>query len=148
MDVLSAQIASKDADAAHVQVKGLVGSLDAVIAAAVQHKKKTPALYILSDREEAAYFQNDLQNLLGSTEVLFYPTSYKRPYHYEEVDNANVLMRGEILNKLSAGRNTPVQIVTYPEALFEKVINKRSLKANTFSVKVGKSSILHFLTEF
>jgi transcription-repair coupling factor (superfamily II helicase) len=58
---------------------------------------------MLSDREEAAYFQNDLQNLLGKTEVLFYPTSYKRPYHYEEVDNANVLMRGEILNKLSAG---------------------------------------------
>lgn len=148
LDVLTAQIASRDAEAAHVQVKGLVGSLDAVVAAAVQHKKKTPALYILSDREEAAYFQNDLQNLLGSTEVLFYPTSYKRPYHYEEVDNANVLMRGEILNKLSAGRSTPVQIVTYPEALFEKVINKRSLRANTFSVKVGEKLDPAFLTEF
>jgi transcription-repair coupling factor (superfamily II helicase) len=148
LDVLAAQIASRDAEAAHVQVKGLVGSLDAVIAAAVQQKKRTPALYILSDREEAAYFQNDLQNLLGPTEVLFYPTSYKRPYHYEEVDNANVLMRGEILNKLSAGRSTPIQIVTYPEALFEKVINKRSLKANTFSVKVGEKLDPSFLTEF
>jgi transcription-repair coupling factor (superfamily II helicase) len=148
LDILSTQIASKDPEAAHIQIKGLVGSLDAVIAAAMQEKKKTPSVYVLSDREEAAYFQNDLQNLIGKTEVLFYPTSYKRPYHYEEVDNANVLMRGEILNKLSASKTLPTQIVTYPEALFEKVINKRSLKANTFSVKVGEKLDPSFLTEF
>ena len=114
LDLFISQIASKKQDAAHVQIKGLVGSLDAVIAAAIQQKKKSPALYILSDREEAAYFQNDLQNLLGKTEVLYYPTSYKRPYHYEEVDNANVLMRGEILNKLNVAKPGPFQIVTYP----------------------------------
>lgn len=148
LDVLSTQIASKDPEASHVQIKGLVGSLDAVVAASIQEKKKGPAVYILSDREEAAYFQNDLQNLIGKTEVLFYPTSYKRPYHYEEVDNANVLMRGEILNKLSASKSVATQIVTYPEALFEKVINKRSLKANTFSVKVGEKLDPSFLTEF
>ena len=148
LDILNTQIASNDPDAAHLQIKGLVGSLDAVVAASVQDKKKSSAVYILSDREEAAYFQNDLQNLLGKTEVLFYPTSYKRPYHYEEVDNANVLMRGEILNKLSASKAVPTQIVTYPEALFEKVINKRSLKANTFSVKVGEKLDPSFLTEF
>ena len=148
LDLFISQIASKKEDAAHIQIKGLVGSLDAVIAAAVQQKKKVPALYILSDREEAAYFQNDLQNLLGKTEVLYYPTSYKRPYHYEEVDNANVLMRGEILNKLNVAKPGPFQIVTYPEALFEKVINKRSLIANTFSVKVGEKLDPSFLTEF
>ncbi|WP_159475627.1 transcription-repair coupling factor [Dyadobacter sp. 3J3] len=148
LDLFISQIASKKQDAAHIQIKGLVGSVDAVIAAAVQQKKKSPALYILSDREEAAYFQNDLQNLLGKTEVLYYPTSYKRPYHYEEVDNANVLMRGEILNKLNVAKPGPFQIVTYPEALFEKVINKRSLIANTFSVKVGQKLDPSFLTEF
>ncbi len=148
LDIIISQIASKSEDAAHVQVKGLVGSLDAVVAAAIQQKGKGPALYILSDRDEAAYFQNDLQNLLQKTEVLFYPTSYKRPYQYEEVDNANVLMRGEILNKLNVAKPGPVQIVTYPEALFEKVISKRSLKANTFPVKVGEKLDPSFLTEF
>lgn len=148
LELFISQIASKKQDAAHVQIKGLVGSVDAVIAAAIQQKKKSPALYILSDREEAAYFQNDLQNLLGKTEVLYYPTSYKRPYHYEEVDNANVLMRAEILNKLNVAKPGPFQIVTYPEALFEKVINKRSLIANTFSVKVGEKLDPSFLTEF
>ncbi|NIJ50931.1 transcription-repair coupling factor [Dyadobacter arcticus] len=148
LDLLVTQIASKTPEAAHIQIKGLVGSLDAVVTAAIQQRAKSPALYVLSDREEAAYFHNDFQNLIGKAEVLFYPTSYKRPYHYEEVDNANVLMRGEILNKLNVGRSTPMQIVTYPEALFEKVINKRSLKANTFSVKVGEKLDPAFLSEF
>ncbi|WP_221389709.1 transcription-repair coupling factor [Dyadobacter sp. NIV53] len=148
LDLFVSQITSKSPEAAHVQIKGLVGSLDAVLTAAIQQKKKAPSLYILSDREEAAYFQNDLQSLLGKTDVLFYPTSYKRPYQYEEVDNANVLMRGEILNKLNTGKPGPFQIVTYPEALFEKVINKRSLKDNTFPVKVGEKLDPSFLTEF
>ncbi|HEV7380641.1 MAG TPA: transcription-repair coupling factor, partial [Dyadobacter sp.] len=148
LDLFLTQINSKSPEFDHVQIKGLIGSLDAVLCSAIQQKKAGPALYILTDREEAAYFQNDLQNLLGKTEVLFYPTSYKRPYQYEEVDNANVLMRGEILNKLNAGKPGNFQIVTYPEALFEKVINRRSLKANTFSVKVGEKLDPSFLTEF
>lgn len=148
LELILSQIQSKDSEFAHVQIKGLTGSLDAVLTSAIQQKKKRSSLYILTDREEAAYFQNDLQNLLGKTEVLFYPTSYKRPYEYEEVDNANVLMRGEILNKLNASKSDAFQIVTYPEALFEKVINKRSLTANTFHVKVGEKLDPAFLTEF
>jgi transcription-repair coupling factor (superfamily II helicase) len=148
LDLILNQINSKSPEFEHVQIKGLTGSIDAVLTSAIQQKKKGPALYIMTDREEAAYFQNDLQNLLGKTEVLFYPTSYKRPYQYEEVDNANVLMRGEILNKLNSGKPGSFQIVTYPEALFEKVINKRSLKANTFQVKVGEKLDPSFLTEF
>ncbi|GAB2800236.1 transcription-repair coupling factor [Rhabdobacter roseus] len=148
VDLLTNQIASKEPTDAHVQIKGLLGSLDAVMAATLHKKVPRPALYVLSDREEAAYFQNDLQNLLGKEEVLFYPTSYKRPYQYEEVENANVLMRAEILNKLNVAKPAPLQIVTYPEALFEKVINKRSLLANTFTVKVGEKLDPAFLTEF
>ncbi|WP_025764080.1 transcription-repair coupling factor [Dyadobacter tibetensis] len=148
LDSLVSQMSIKKDEATHLQIKGLVGSVDAVICAAIQKKKPAPALYILSDREEAAYFQNDLQNLMGENEVLFYPTSYKRPYHYEEVDNANVLMRGEILNKLNVPKPDAFQIVTYPEALSEKVINKKSLLANTFQVKVGERLDPSFLTEF
>ncbi|PWJ56591.1 transcription-repair coupling factor (superfamily II helicase) [Dyadobacter jejuensis] len=148
LETIISQLSAKDQADPHVQIKGLVGSADAILCAAVQKKHPGPALYILNDREEAAYFQNDLQNMLGKAEVLFYPTSYKRPYHYEEVDNANVLMRGEILNKLNVPKPGPFQIVTYPEALSEKVINKKSLQANTFSVKVGEKLDPAFLTEF
>ncbi len=131
----------------HVQVKGLAGSLDAVLAAAVYQCLPRLNLFVASDREEAAYLQNDLQNLLGQ-EILYYPTSYKRPYHYEEIENANVLMRAEILNKLNVATPDNLLIVTYPEALFEKVINKRSLLSNTFTVKVGERLDAQFLREF
>lgn len=130
-----------------VQVKGLAGSLDAVLAAAVYQNLPRLNLFITNDREEAAYLQNDLQNLLNR-EILYYPTSYKRPYHYEEIENANVLMRAEILNKLNVTTADNLLIVTYPEALFEKVINKRSLLSNTFTVKVGERLDAQFLREF
>ncbi|WP_028667812.1 transcription-repair coupling factor [Runella zeae] len=138
------QIASQQA---HIQVKGLAGSLDAVLAGAVYQSLPRLCLFVTNDREEAAYLQNDLQNLLGK-EILYYPTSYKRPYHYEEIENANVLMRAEILNKLNVSTPEHLLIVTYPEALFEKVINKRSLLSNTFTVKVGESLDAQFLREF
>jgi len=130
-----------------VQVKGLAGSLDAVLAAAVYQNVPRLNLFVTNDREEAAYLQNDLQNLL-EREILYYPTSYKRPYHYEEIENANVLMRAEILNKLNVTAADNLLIVTYPEALFEKVINKRSLLSNTFTVKVGERLDAQFLREF
>lgn len=130
-----------------VQVKGLAGSLDAVLAAAVYQNLPRLNLFVANDREEAAYLQNDLQNLLDR-EILYYPTSYKRPYHYEEIENANVLMRSEILNKLNVTAADNLLIVTYPEALFEKVINKRSLLSNTFTVKVGERLDAQFLREF
>ncbi|MFN4146760.1 MAG: CarD family transcriptional regulator, partial [Runella sp.] len=131
----------------HLQIKGLSGSLDAVVAAAVCQKLPRLCLFVAQDREEAAYFQNDLQNLLGQ-EVLYYPTSYKRPYHYEEIENANVLARAEILNKLNVATPDPLLIVTYPEALFEKVINKRSLLSNTFIIRRGEQLDVQFLREF
>ena len=131
----------------HIQIKGLVGSLDSVIASAIflQNPKQTH-LFVLSDREEAAYFINDLQNLVGDEHVLSFPMSYKRAYVYEEVDNANVLMRAEVLNKL----NNAVEgllLVSYPEALSEKVINKRSLSKNTFTITVNEKLDTNFLGE-
>ncbi|MBC7407765.1 MAG: transcription-repair coupling factor, partial [Arcicella sp.] len=98
------------------------------------------------DREEAAYFINDLQNLVGEENVLSFPMSYKRAYVYEDVDNANVLMRAEVLNKL----NNAVEgllLVSYPEALSEKVINKRSLSKNTFTITVNEKLDTSFLGE-
>jgi transcription-repair coupling factor (superfamily II helicase) len=131
------------------QLRGITGSLDAVLAAALWKNTPRVNLFVMADRDEAAYFQNDLQNLLqGQSEVLYYPMSYKRYYQVEDIDNANVLMRAEILNKLNVPLPAPLLIVTYPEALFEKVINKRSLISNTFTVQVGDRLDVNFLREF
>ncbi|WP_422355407.1 transcription-repair coupling factor [Roseivirga pacifica] len=130
-----------------LRLKGLVGSLDAVVAAAVYQLNKQTMIFVLHDKEEAAYFHNDLQNLMGEKEVLLFPTSYKRPYQFDETENANILMRAEILNRINHKASSGELIVTYPEALTEKVINKKSLSSNTFSTKIGEKIDVSFLTE-
>lgn len=131
----------------HLRLKGLVGSLDAVVAAAVYQLNKQTMIMVMHDKEEAAYFQNDLQNLMGEKEVLLFPTSYKRPYQFDETENANILMRAEILNRINHKASSGELIITYPEALTEKVINKKALSTNTFSTKVGEKIDVEFLTE-
>lgn len=136
----------KASEKRNIQLKGLSGSLDAVILSAIFKVHPQDYIVVLHDKEEAAYFQNDLQSLL-SREILLFPMSYKRPYEFDEIENANVLMRTEVLNRLS-NKTAPEIIVTYPEALAEKVINKRSLAQNTFGVKLKEKLDLKFLEEF
>lgn len=130
-----------------IHAKGIVGSQDAIIGAAIFELNHQNHVFVLEEKEEAAYFHNDLQNLLSHKEVLFFPTSYKRPYQFEETENANILMRAEILNKINHKSTQGELIVTYPEALTEKVINKRSLLANTFSASVGEKVDVSFLSD-
>jgi transcription-repair coupling factor (superfamily II helicase) len=146
VQTLAEQINS--AQSKNFRLKGLSGSLDAVYIASLAQICKKPALILLHDKEEAAYFQNDLQNLLFPKEVLFFPSSYKRPYSFDETENANILMRTEVLNKISLQQDPLPIIVSYPEALAEKVINKRTLESNTFSVKLNEKLDVAFLEEF
>lgn len=122
----------------YVKLKGLAGSLDAVIGSAVYSINHQNHIFILHDKEEAAYFYNDLQSLLSTKEILFFPTSYKRPYEFDEIENANVLQRAEVLNNINNKASSGELIVTYPEALTEKVINKKALQENTLTIKTGE----------
>ena len=136
-----------DSQKTNHQLKGLAGSLDMVIFSALYASKGGFHLLIAQDKEEAAYLNTDIQNLLEMEDHLIFPSSFKRPYHYDEVDNANVLMRAEILNRVLESKDKPGIIITYPEALYERVINKRSLVDNTFSAKVGEAVDMEFVTE-
>jgi transcription-repair coupling factor (superfamily II helicase) len=129
------------------RVKGLHGSLDTIIFAATFKSSHSSHVVILQDKEEAAFFLNDLQNLIGDKNLLLFPMSYKRVYEYDETENANILMRAETLNQISSHPDSQV-IITYPEALSEKVITKKSLTSNTFVVKVGEKLDRSFLEEF
>jgi len=130
----------------NLKVKNIAGSFDAVLAASLSRSHQSHCLYIMYDKEEAAYYQNDLQNFVKSEDVLLFPTSYKKPYQYEETENANILQRAETLNLLASTEH-PLHIVSYPEALLEKVINKRSLASNTFSASVGEKLSIDFVSE-
>lgn len=131
----------------HVRIQGLVGSLKSIHAAALFENLKRHFLVIMEDREEALYFYNDLQNLFGfdSTDIAYFPASFKR--EAGEVENANVIARSSLLTRFSSGVPEPLIIVTYPEALAEKVVSKKSLVANTLKVKVGDTLDLNFVTE-
>ena len=131
----------------HVQIHGLVGSFDAVLSASVFQLIHQSFLFILHDKEEAAYFHNDMQNLMGQKEVLFFPASYKRPYEFEEIENANILQRAEILNRINHKSASGELIITYPEALSEKVIHKAALKKNTFTIHEGEEVDIDFIEE-
>lgn len=125
---------------------GLTGSALSFVISETFKKADTPFLVVFSDKEEAAYHLNDLEQLVGEKDVLFYPGSYRRPYQIDEVDNANVLLRAEVLNRINS-RKKPALLVTYPDALFEKVVTRKELDKNTLKIKVDDTITLDFLNE-
>lgn len=127
-------------------LKGLSGSSISYIISESFKQTEVPFLLIFDDKEEAAYHLNDLEQLVGENQVLFYPGSYRRPYQIEETDNANVLLRAEVLNRINS-RKKPAVIVTYPDALFEKVVTRSELEKNTLKIKLEDSLSLDFLNE-
>ena len=121
-----------------VSISGLAGSSYAFLVAAIFERSTKHLLWLLEDKEEAAYMHNDLERLLPNHQVLFYPASYRRPYEIEQVDNANVMMRAEALKRCSHAKQ-PIVLVSYPDALFEQVITKKELQKKTLTIKVGES---------
>ena len=133
-------------DKTHFQIPNLVGSSLSFVISETFKKAQKPYLLIFNDKEEAAYHLNDLEQLLNDKDVLFYPGSYRRPYQIEETDNANILLRSEVLNRIKS-KKKPAIIVTYPTALFEKVITKKELEKNTLKITVGDNLSLDFVNE-
>lgn len=127
-------------------IKGLIGSAVSFVQAESFLKSERPFLLVFNDKEEAAYHLNDLEQLVDEKNVLFYPGSYRRPYQIEETDNANILLRSEVLNRINS-RKKPSIIVTYPEALFEKVVTKKELDRTVLKIKLNDELSIDFVNE-
>jgi len=141
------QLADALSEAANkVHCKGLMNSATSIVIQSVFKKADKPFLLLFNEKEEAAYYLNDLEQMLGQNDVLFYPSSYRRPYQIEETDNANVLLRSEVLNRINS-RKKPAIIVSYPEALFEKVVTRKELEKNTLKISVGDQVSIDFINE-
>ncbi len=126
------------------QLKGLSGSSKALLVAERFLQEHQHCLCILNDKEEAAYFFNDLKSSLDAKQVLFFPYSYKRTFKEQKQDASSIILRTEVLEQLS--RSTKKYcIVTYPEALVEKVSKKKQLNDQRLSLKVGKDYALQEL---
>ncbi|OYX79916.1 MAG: transcription-repair coupling factor, partial [Flavobacteriales bacterium 32-34-25] len=136
----------QEKNTAKLHLSGLLGSAVSFVIRSAFKKSELPFLVILNNKEEAAYYLNDLEQMIGELDVLFYPGSFRRPYQIEETDNANVLLRAEVLNRINS-RKKPAVIVSYPEALFEKVVTRRDLDKNTLKVSVGDKISIDFINE-
>lgn len=135
------------------RLKGVSGSALSFITAAAFKKNEIHHLLVFNDREEAAFFYNDLQNLIAPNRVFFLPHSGKLPYESDDYETVhkkkeaeNGLMRAEVLGAIST-RKRPIVIVSYAEGLSEKVVTKQSLAKNTLTVNEGDNLDLDFVNE-
>ena len=136
-----------------IKLKGIIGSSKAFVSAAVFTTVPGLHLHILTDKESAAYFYNDLEQILedrnletGKKQILFFPSSFKKSFDSGQKDNLGLLSRTEILNRLHS-RAKKFIIVTYPEAISEKVVNKKSLEKNTLKLRSGEAVSLEFVLD-
>jgi transcription-repair coupling factor (superfamily II helicase) len=129
-----------------IGLEGLTGSSKTMILAHVFYKTQTTHVVVIPEKEDAAYFYNDLVSLLGDESVYFFPSTYKRSVQYEQTEPANIVLRTEVLNHLASGKRKGI-VVTYPESAMEKVVSRKSLKKNTFQVSKGDRISLEFLEE-
>jgi len=131
---------------ARCHLRLLAGSSNSMVAAAVMRKTPDSILFLLGNREEAAYFFNDLEALCKKQKILFFPSSFRRSLDAGRTDPAGMIQRTEVISHLSSGGG-PVAIVTYPGALFEKVIAKEDLMRVSIQLHQGETIPLSFLSE-
>lgn len=127
-------------------IRGLVGTGASLVCSAIVESFGGNHLLILDDKEEAAYVLNDLEILLPEKRVVFFPRSARSPYQVEQTENANIAMRAEALNVLSKHPLDNI-VISFPEALTEKVVTKKHLSKNTFDIGIGQSYSMDFLDE-
>ena len=126
--------------------KGLLGSSASLLIANLCEEISSNKLIIIDGHEAAAYFYNDLSTVIPSDKLLFLPSSYKRMVKEDQKDTSAMLMRTDALSKIANGRKN-YTIVTYTEALSEKVVSKSTLESNTLPLKVGLQIDIEFIVE-
>ncbi len=128
---------------AKIKLENGIGSLVAFIAAGVSREMRGLQLFVLNDKEEAAYFYNDLLTFYGEENVRFLPSSFRRSGNFEDKDNDSILVRTEVLNALTA--KEVGMVVTYTEAMAEKVVSKKVLADMSMPVGKGDKLSMSFL---
>ena len=130
----------------HISIEGLTGSARTMFLASAYDLMSTTQLAILPEKEEAAYFYNDLVSLIGEENCFFFPSTYKRSIQYGQSDSSNIVLRTEVMNHLGSGKRKCV-VVTYTESVMEKVISRKTLKKNTLRIKQGDALSIGFIEE-
>ena len=135
-----------DASVHHLFCGGLCASAASLFATALLQRAAAPFVFVLDDLESAGYFYHDLTQVLGSERVLFFPSSFRRAIKYGQKDAGNEILRTEVLSRLQK-QEEGLCVVTYPDALAEKVVSRGELTEKTLKLHVGERVDLSFVTE-
>ena len=130
----------------HLYCEGLQASAASLFMSVITEKEKNPFVFILNDQEEAGYFYHDLIQILGDKNVLFFPSSFRRAVKYGQKDAANEILRTEVLSRLQKDP-TGLCIVSFPDALAEKVVSQKELEDKTLKLSVGERVDSTFITD-
>ncbi|WP_210148677.1 transcription-repair coupling factor [Chryseobacterium scophthalmum] len=130
----------------HLSVRGSAGSSASVFAAELFLTHKKTVLFLSDDKEEALYMNSEMEDLLGKESVLYFPATHMEPYQVEKTQNANLVLRTEVLNKINSEKS-PKVIVAYVGALSEKVLKKEDFKAISHNIKTGDQLDFDFVDE-
>ncbi|RYD83924.1 MAG: transcription-repair coupling factor, partial [Sphingobacteriales bacterium] len=107
------------------------------VAHSIWEQSELNHIFILDDKDEAAYFHNDFEHLSGALDIFFFPDSYKKTGVYTDINSSHLMLRTEALNKWSGEQVRKKVIITYPEALFEKVVQAKTLSKNMIQIAVN-----------
>ena len=135
-----------DSQLHHIYCGGLCASAASLFASVVVERASSPFVFVLGDLEEAGYFYHDLVQVLGDARVLFFPSSFRRAIKYGQKDSANEILRTEVLSRLQKD-GAGLCVVTYPDALAEKVVSRRELDDKTLKLHVGEQVDMTFVTD-
>ena len=136
----------KDVSVQTIFCGGLCASSASLFSSVLVKQDVCPFVFVLGDLEEAGYFYHDLTQILGTEKVLFFPSSFRRSIKYGQKDAANEILRTEVLSRLQKGEEG-LCIVTYPDALAEKVVSRKELSDKTLKLNVGEKLDTTFITD-
>jgi transcription-repair coupling factor (superfamily II helicase) len=129
-----------------LHLKNPQGSTQSLLLAILNQEISNNILVVAENKKIANYLLTDLEQFLPKDQVLFFPESHKIPYETELVDNANVVLRTEVLNQINKKEKNSI-VVTFPKALFEKVVSKQVLEKNTVKLSLGERVDSNFINE-
>ncbi len=141
---------NQDESPVRIQVAGLTGALESFVMASIARNYRRGQgsihLVIANDKEEAAFRLNDLEGMLGKTNVFFFPDSFKKPRSFDVLNQTQILQRSETISKITMQSGVSV-VVTYPEALFEKVVKPEVVQQNLIQVRKGEKLDVDYMIE-
>ena len=130
-----------------IQLTGLLGSSESFVTSEITAAVGGFHMFIAEDKEQAAFLQNDISNIHAKKNVYFFPDSFKNPGQFDKIENSNVLLRTETVDKLALSDKVGAVVVTYPEALFEKVVAPKYLDEQRLAIVLEEKLDVDFLIE-